>query len=167
MEALTELDEFEDDMSRIDRGATVSQSDFERVMLTKVTSLSENEVASLVLVCPRLILYPQTFIEKPRSHLHKRSQERRNTGMGTGTRPGGSRFSTIGERGKQAAALSDQYADYPCRIFYVSLIDELQDLIGLALPINSIYERFEPLLKSETPKPLSEHDRELANLFNF
>lgn len=49
----------------------------------------------------------------------------------------------------------------------MSLIDELQDLIGLALPINSIYERFEPLLKSETPKPLSEHDRELANLFNF
>lgn len=152
MKALTALDEFEDD--------TVSQSDFERVMLTKVTSLSENEVASLVLVCPRLI-------EKPRSHLHKRSQERRNTGMGTGTRPGGSRFSTIGERGKQAAALADQYADYPCRIFYVSLIDELQDLIGLALPINSIYERFEPLLTSEPPKPLSKNDQELANLFNF
>ena len=125
---------------------------FELVIKETVTSLSKSEVESLSLVCPRIIEKSKRDTMKARDSLYSRKNSN-------------GRKSTINERATERVL--DSYADRPVRIFYVKLCNELSDLALLALPINMIYERFEPPLMMKKPKAMSVEEKEHAELFNF
>ena len=145
MTSLVEYDNYED--------GTVSAENFELIMLREVTSLSVKEAGALTLVCPRVEEKFRGGIFKSR---HARSSERRRSS---------SKGKSLGDRQRELVL---EASAKEIRIFYVRLCEELTDLAKLALPINMIYERFEPPLVSEKPEPVvSQREQEIANIFNF
>ena len=148
VESLAAYDNYGDD--------TVAADDFEVVMLREVTSLSKAEASALTEYCPRV---EEKFRSGPIAKgLHARSSERRRAGTKV--------IKSLGDRQREREM--DNLSTKEVRIFYVRLCAELTDLARLALPINMIYERFEPPLASDKPEPVvAQREQELANMDDF